>query len=68
MRLNGEPIDPAKTYRVTVNSFLADGGDGFSVLKEGKDLKGAGQDIDALMDYLAAEQRTPTPTARITLR
>lgn len=68
MRLNGEPVDPAKTYRVTVNSFLADGGDGFSVLKEGKDPKGGGQDIDALMAYLAAEQRSPNPTARITRR
>ena len=30
--LNGTPIDPAASYRVTVNSFLADGGDGFTVL------------------------------------
>ena len=68
MRLMGQPIDPAKTYRVTVNSFLADGGDGFTVLKDGKDLKGGGQDIDALMAYMAAEQRSPGPTARITRR
>ena len=68
MRLNGEPIDPAKTYRVTVNSFLAPGGDGFSVFKEGKDLTGGGQDIDALMKYLAAEQRSPDPKPRITRR
>ena len=68
MRFGGEPIDPAKTYRVTVNSFLADGGDGFTVFKEGRDMKGGGQDIDALMAYLAAEQRSPIPTARITRR
>lgn len=68
MRLMGQAIDPAKTYRVTVNNFLADGGDGFTVLKEGKDLKGGGQDIDALMAYMAAEQRNPIPTARITRR
>lgn len=68
MRLMGQPIDPAKTYRVTVNSFLADGGDGYTVLKEGKDLKGGGQDIDALMAYMAAEQRGPSPAARITRR
>ena len=68
MRLNGEPIDPKRTYRVAVNSFLADGGDGFSVLKEGKELKGAGQDLDALMAYLAAEQRSPDPRQRITRR
>ena len=28
---------PAAPYRVTVNSFLADGGDGFTVLTEGTD-------------------------------
>jgi 5'-nucleotidase len=66
MRLAGEPIDPAKTYRVTVNSFLADGGDGFSVFKEGKDLKGGGQDIDALLAWLAAAERSPDPKPRIT--
>jgi 5'-nucleotidase len=68
MRLAGAPIDPARSYRVTVNSFLADGGDGFTALKRGRDLKGGGQDIDALMAYLAAEQRSPSPTSRITRR
>ena len=29
MRLNGVPIDPAATYRVTTNDFLANGGDSF---------------------------------------
>src|SRR6476646_7038465 len=33
MTLNGQPIDPAASYRVTVNNFLALGGDGFTVLK-----------------------------------
>jgi GTP cyclohydrolase II len=37
MRLNGEPIRPDARYRVTVNSFLAAGGDGFSLFKEGTD-------------------------------
>ncbi len=66
MRLAGEPIDPSKTYRVSVNSFLAEGGDGFTVLREGRDLKGAGQDIDALLAWLNAAERTPAPTPRIT--
>jgi 5'-nucleotidase len=35
--LDDRPIDPAGRYRVTVNAFLADGGDGFGVLKEGTD-------------------------------
>ena len=33
MSLNGRPIDPAASYRVTVNNFLAVGGDGFAVLE-----------------------------------
>jgi 5'-nucleotidase len=54
MRLNGTPIDPAKPYRITVNSFMADGGDGYNLLKTGKDRVGGAQDIDALIAYFAA--------------
>jgi 5'-nucleotidase len=35
MSLNGQRIDLAASYRVTVNNYLAVGGDGFTVLKEG---------------------------------
>ena len=35
MTLNGQRIDPAASYRVTVNNYLAVGGDGFTVLKDG---------------------------------
>ena len=35
MALNGTPIDPAATYRVTTNDFLANGGDGFTNLTAG---------------------------------
>ena len=35
MSLNGQPIDPAAHYRVTVNNFLSVGGDGFTVLTQG---------------------------------
>ena len=59
--LNGAPLDPAATYRVTVNSFLADGGDGFTVLREGTDRFGGAVDTDAFEAYLAAE---PTASAR----
>jgi 5'-nucleotidase len=65
MRFAGEPIDPARTYRVSVNSFLAEGGDGFTVLREGRDPKSAGQDIEALLAYLGAEVRVPVAKPRI---
>jgi 5'-nucleotidase len=66
MKLEGEPIDPAKRYRVTVNSFLSEGGDGFEILKDGVDRTGGGQDLDALIAYLTAAERSPIPTPRIT--
>lgn len=50
---DGTVVNPARTYRVTVSSFLATGGDGFTVLTEGTDQTGGSQDIDALAAYLA---------------
>jgi 5'-nucleotidase len=67
IKLNDTPIDPAASYRVTVNSFLADGGDGFTILRSGTDRLGGAIDIDALADYLTAHEPTsPTPLDRIT--
>jgi 5'-nucleotidase len=60
------PLDPAARYRVVVNSFLSDGGDGFSTLGQGTDKYFGGLDIDALADYLAGhDPYTPAPTTRI---
>jgi 5'-nucleotidase len=52
--LNGRPIDPKADYRVTVNGFLADGGDGFGVLKEGTARRIGVSDLDALVAYFGA--------------
>jgi 5'-nucleotidase len=60
LRLNGAPLDAARDYRITVNSFLADGGDGFTALGAGHQRSGGGQDIDALLAYL---QTVPAPVA-----
>jgi 5'-nucleotidase len=51
MSLNGERIDPAKSYRVTVNDYLTFGGDGFTVLKQGTAQQYGVYDIDALYGY-----------------
>ncbi|MCC3763717.1 bifunctional metallophosphatase/5'-nucleotidase [Glycomyces sp. TRM65418] len=53
LRLHGEPIDMDRTYRVTVNSFLADGGDSFTVFAEGANRLFGELDVDAFEDYLA---------------
>lgn len=52
--------NPSKTYRVTVNNFMADGGDGYATLKKGINRLGGAQDIDALTAFLA-NFKAPTP-------
>ncbi|MPZ96219.1 MAG: bifunctional metallophosphatase/5'-nucleotidase [Propionibacteriales bacterium] len=64
--VNGEPLDPARTYRVTANSFLSDGGDGFSVFADATNKYFGGLDIDALAAFLQAnDPYTPVPQDRI---
>jgi 5'-nucleotidase len=66
--IGGTQLDLAASYRVTVNSFLADGGDGFAVLRQGTDRLGGAVDTDAFEAYLAAAEPTgvaPAPLDRI---
>jgi 5'-nucleotidase len=68
IKINGVTVDPSGTYRVTVNSFLADGGDNFSVLREGTDRLGGEVDTDAFEKYFAANSPVaPGPQNRIIL-
>jgi 5'-nucleotidase len=67
IKLNGTTIDPAGSYRVTVNSFLADGGDGFTILRSGTDRLGGAIDLDAFAAYVTAHAPiSPMPLDRIT--
>ncbi|RKT52020.1 bifunctional metallophosphatase/5'-nucleotidase [Saccharothrix australiensis] len=67
--LNGTPLDPAASYRVTINSFLQGGGDGFSAFTGGTDITGGGIDLDAFSAYLAAHPNTAPPAlGRITAK
>lgn len=54
MTLDDQPIDPARDYRVTVNSFLSDGGDSFTVLTTGRDKVTGPIDVTALEEWIAA--------------
>jgi 5'-nucleotidase len=66
MSLNGQAIDPAAPYRVTVNNFLFVGGDGFTVLTEGTAPQVGIYDVDALHVYFAANSPVgPTAADRI---
>lgn len=68
MMLNGAPIDPAQTYRVTVNSFMAAGGDSFTVLIQGTERLGGALDLEALEAYFEARSPVSPPAIdRITM-
>ena len=62
--LNGAPIDRAASYRVTMNSFLASGGDNFSVFNLGTNQLGGDVDLDALELYFQANLSGVAPGAR----
>jgi 5'-nucleotidase len=65
--INSTVVDPLTDYRVTVNSFLADGGDNFSVLVDGTDRLGGEVDLDALVTYFGLNSPVaPGPQNRIT--
>lgn len=66
MMLNGEPLDLAASYRVTANNFLTDGGDNFTVFRQGTDRLGGVVDVDALMAYFETSSPVaPGPQDRI---
>ncbi|MFI2104290.1 bifunctional metallophosphatase/5'-nucleotidase [Isoptericola sp. NPDC019693] len=54
MWLDGEAIDTAAAYSVTVNSFLASGGDNFRAFADGANARDTGKaDLAAFVDYMA---------------
>jgi len=61
IRSNGAPLLMGKPYRVVVNGFLASGGDGFTVLRDGKDRKSGLLDLDALVAYLTQHSPLSPP-------
>ena len=72
VRLNGEPIDPSKSYRVAMNEFLTGGGDGFPVLAAGANKLVGASDLDVFIAYLTANSSAAEPlrapaTNRITV-
>ncbi|MEU8793284.1 bifunctional metallophosphatase/5'-nucleotidase [Streptomyces sp. NPDC048643] len=61
VKLNGTAIDPAATYRVAMNSFLAGGGDGFAELGKGANVRVGNDDLAALETYLTAGSSATAP-------
>ncbi|MCA0176691.1 MAG: bifunctional metallophosphatase/5'-nucleotidase [Proteobacteria bacterium] len=65
LRLNGRPVAPRQPLRVVVNSYMAEGGNGLTILKAATGPRqGAGPDVDALAAALQAGA-TPDPEPRV---
>jgi 5'-nucleotidase len=66
MKLSGKRVDPAARFRVTVNSFLAGGGDGFTLLRDAEDKTNGVLDIEALVAYLEpTSEKSPIKAGRL---
>ena len=63
IRIDGAPIRPTADYRVTVNSFMASGGDGFTVLIEGRDKVVGVIDVDAAETYFTRHAPMQSPAS-----
>ena len=67
LKLNGVAIDPAKSYKIVTNSFLAAGGDNFKVMATGTSITDTKMlDLDAFIAYFKANSPVSPPAPRIT--
>jgi 5'-nucleotidase len=66
--VNGTPLDPARSYKVAVPSFLATGGDNFRAFKEGTSVDTGLLDYEAWIDYLRANAPVSPDFARRAVR
>lgn len=60
VKINGEPLDLEKTYKVATNDFMAVGGDGYEMLKEGKLVVELSALDEILIEYIQGLESIPT--------
>jgi 5'-nucleotidase len=66
VEVSGKKIEANREYRVVMNEFLSNGGDGFDALKKGRNRRGGIVDVDALAHYLKSHPNLKAPkTQRI---
>ena len=65
IKLNDTILDSGATYRIVTNSFLADGGDSFTVFRDGTNRTGGGEDLVAFTEYLDENSPVAPPEDRI---
>jgi 5'-nucleotidase len=67
LKLNGVAIDPTKSYKIVTNTFLAGGGDNFTVMATGSNITDTKMlDLDAFIAYFKANSPVSPPTPRVT--
>ncbi len=64
--INGEPLDPAKSYKVAAAAFLFGGGDGFTPMTNATDIVAPGiLDVDALIKHIGSGAQAPTAQTNV---
>jgi 5'-nucleotidase len=67
LKFSGVAVDKGTSYRVAMNNFMADGGDGYTVFSSCTQPLGGEVDLDAFTRYLLANSPlAPPPLNRIT--
>jgi 5'-nucleotidase len=62
LKFGGVAVDKAASYRVAMNNFMADGGDGYTVFTTCTQPLGGAVDLDAFTAYLANHPNLAPPT------
>lgn len=61
LKIGGQVVNKASTYRVVLNNFISDGGDGFTVFRSCTNPLGGDVDIDAFGRYVQAHSPLAPP-------
>ncbi|MFJ4346571.1 bifunctional metallophosphatase/5'-nucleotidase [Pseudomonas sp. NPDC089401] len=62
LKVDGQVVQPEQPYRIVMNSFLAEGGDNFTVLKQASERLDTGiNDLESMIGYLQAQDRAGQP-------
>jgi 5'-nucleotidase len=61
IQIHQQAIDMARNYHVTMNSFLASGGDGFWQFAQVPTVSGGELDVDALAEYIRSQKQSVAP-------
>lgn len=62
VRINDEPLDPAREYRVATNSMLADGGHNYATFLEGKERAEGGSQYEIITTWIKQRKKVSAPT------